>query len=164
MTRIGLISDTHGYIEPKIFEFFKPVDEIWHAGDLGGIDIPERLKKFKPLRAVYGNIDGQDVRSEYPENLRFECEETDVWITHIGGYPGKYDRKVKTKLEKNPPDIFISGHSHILKVQYDKKLDLLHINPGALGNSGFHQVKTAVRFNIDGNKIKDLEILDIKRK
>jgi len=164
MTRIGLISDTHGYIEPKIFEFFKSVDEIWHAGDMGGIDIPERLKKFKTLRAVYGNIDSQDIRSEYPENLRFKCEETDVWITHIGGYPGKYDRKVKTKLEKNPPDIFISGHSHILKVQYDEKLDLLHINPGALGNSGFHQVKTAVRFNIDGNNIRDLEILDIKRK
>ena len=164
MTRIGLISDTHGYIDPKIFEFFKSVDEIWHAGDMGGIDIPERLKKFKPLRAVYGNIDGQDVRSEFPENLRFECEEADVWITHIGGYPGKYDRKVKTELEKNSPDIFISGHSHILKVQYDKKLDLLHINPGALGNNGFHQVKTAVRFNIDGNNIKDLEILDIKRK
>jgi len=164
MTRIGLISDTHGYIEPKIFEFFESVDEIWHAGDIGEINISERLKKFKPLRAVYGNIDGQDVRSEYPENLRFKCEETDIWITHIGGYPGKYDRKVKTKLEKNPPDIFISGHSHILKVQYDENLDLLHINPGAIGNSGFHQVKTAVRFNIDGNNIKDLEILDIKRK
>ncbi|MGM0496608.1 MAG: metallophosphoesterase family protein [Bacteroidota bacterium] len=164
MTRIGLISDTHGYIEPKIFEFFKSVDEIWHAGDMGTIDIPERLKKFKPLRGVYGNVDGQEIRYLYPENLRFKCEETDVWITHIGGYPGKYDTKVKKELEQNSPDIFISGHSHILKVQYDEKLDLLHINPGALGNSGFHQVKTAVRFNIDGNNIKDLKILDIKRR
>lgn len=164
MTRIGLISDTHGYIEPKMFEFFKSVDEIWHAGDMGGIDIPERLKKFKTLRGVYGNIDDQEVRYLYPEHLRFKCEETDVWITHIGGYPGKYDRKIKRELEQYPPELFISGHSHILKVQFDEKLDLLHINPGAIGNSGFHQVKTAVRFNIDGKAVKNLEILDIQRK
>lgn len=163
MTRIGLISDTHSYIEPKLFEFLETVDEIWHAGDLGGIDIADRLKKLKPLRAVYGNIDDQKVRTEYPENNRFQCEETEVWMTHIGGYPGKYDRKIREKIKQNPPDLFISGHSHILKVQYDKQLELLHINPGAIGRNGFHQVKTAVRFSIDGKNIKDLEIFELPR-
>ena len=163
MTRIGLISDTHGYIEPQLFEFLESVDEIWHAGDLGGIDIADRLKKLKPLRAVYGNIDDQQVRAEYPKNNRFRCEETEVWMTHIGGYPGKYDRQVMEKIKQNPPDLFISGHSHILKVQYDKQLELLHINPGAMGKNGFHQVKTAVRFNIQGKNIKDLEIFELPR-
>jgi len=139
------------------------VDEIWHAGDLGGIDIADRLKKLKPLRAVYGNIDDQQVRAEYPKNNRFRCEETEVWMTHIGGYPGKYDRQVMEKIKQNPPDLFISGHSHILKVQYDKQLELLHINPGAMGKNGFHQVKTAVRFNIQGKNIKDLEIFELPR-
>jgi len=164
MTRIGLISDTHGYIEPKLFEFFEHIDEIWHAGDMGGIEISERLKKFKPLRGVYGNIDDQQIRSEFPKNNRFKCEEAEIWITHIGGYPGKYDKQVKPKLEQNPPNLFIAGHSHILKIQYDEKLDFLHINPGAIGNSGFHKVKTALRFNIDGKQFKDMEILELPRR
>ena len=164
MTRIGLISDTHGYIEPKLFEFFENVDEIWHAGDMGGIEVPERLQKFKPFRGVYGNIDDQTVRSEFPKNNRFKCENAEIWITHIGGYPGKYNKQVKPKLEQNPPDLFIAGHSHILKIQYDKKLDLLHLNPGAIGNNGFHQVKTALRFSIDGNHFKDMEIFELPRK
>jgi len=164
MTRIGLISDTHGYIEPKLFEFFENVDEIWHAGDMGGIEISERFQKFKPFRGVYGNIDDQIVRSEFPKNNRFKCEEAEIWITHIGGYPGKYDKQVKLKLEQNPPDLFIAGHSHILKIIYDKKLNLLHLNPGAIGNSGFHHVKTAIRFNIDGNQFKDMEILELPRR
>ncbi|MDP4204474.1 MAG: metallophosphoesterase family protein [Bacteroidota bacterium] len=163
MRKIGLLSDTHGTIDPKVFEFFVACDEIWHAGDIGNIMTADRLSAFKPLKAVCGNIDGQDVRIVYPKNQRFKCEEVDVWITHIGGYPGKYDRLVRDKLMQCPPDLFICGHSHILKVIYDKKLNLLHLNPGAAGNSGFHLVKTMLRFTIDGKEIKDLEILEIPR-
>lgn len=164
MTRIGLISDTHGTLESKLFNFFSEVEEIWHAGDIGGIEIADRLKKFKPLRAVYGNIDDQKTRAEYPRENRFFIEEVDVWITHIGGYPGKYDSQIRERISQNPPNLFIAGHSHILKVQHDPNLDLLHINPGAIGNSGFHRVKTAVRFIIEGNNIKDLEVLELPRR
>ena len=162
MIKIGLISDTHGYMDPKLFDFFSECGELWHAGDIGSLDIAERLEKWKPLKAVFGNIDDHNIRSKYPEHLRFRCEGTDVWITHIGGYPGKYDKLVKDKIRMNPPDLFICGHSHILKVQYDKNLDLLHINPGAAGKSGFHKFRTAVRFDIDNKEVKNLEIFETK--
>jgi uncharacterized protein len=164
MKRIGLLSDTHGFLHERLFTFFENTDEIWHAGDIGNIEIADQLSSYKPLRAVYGNIDGQDVRSVYPQHQRFMCEEVDVWITHIGGYPGRYERNVKPEIFNNPPKLFICGHSHILKVIYDKKLDLLHMNPGAAGYMGFHKVCTAVRFSICGNDIRDLEVWEIPRK
>ncbi len=164
MKRIGLISDTHGYLDNKLFEYFKNCDEIWHAGDIGSMDISIRLQQFKPLKAVYGNIDGQDIRAIYPENQRFLCEELNVWITHTGGYPNNYDRSVRKEIMKNPPGLFISGHSHILKVIYDRKLNLLHINPGAAGKAGLHRTRTAVRFIVDKKEIKDLEVIKLGRK
>ncbi len=162
MIKIGLLSDTHSYFDERIFKYFDKCDEIWHAGDIGNIKLADKLSDFKPLRAVYGNIDGQDVRIVYPKHLRFMCENVDVWITHIGGYPNNYAREVKPEIFKNPPKLFISGHSHILKVIYDKKLNLLHINPGAAGKSGFQQVRTLIRFSIDNDNIKDLEIIELK--
>lgn len=164
MIKIGLVSDTHGYIDEKLVDFFKDVDEIWHAGDIGDISVMTELEKFKPVRAVFGNIDGQDIRINYPEHNRFRIEETNVWITHIGGYPGRYDKRVKPEIYRNPPGLFISGHSHILKVIFDKGLNCLHINPGAYGKSGSHIVRTAVRFVIDSKKITKLEILEVKRR
>lgn len=163
MKFIGLLSDTHYILHPKIFDFFKDCDEIWHAGDIGDIETINKLKAFKPLKAVYGNMDGQDIRLEFHKNLRFHCENVDVWITHIGGYPNNYAREVKEEIYKNPPKLFICGHSHILKVIYDKKLDLFHINPGAAGNSGIHKVITFIRFKIDNDQIKELEIMEIDR-
>jgi uncharacterized protein len=163
MTCIGLLSDTHNFLHPGIIDFFKDCDEIWHAGDMGNMGITSELSQLKPFKGVYGNIDGQDVRSVYPKELRFMCEDVDVWIIHIGGYPGKYDKEIKSKIVANPPKLFICGHSHILKVIYDKKLRLLHINPGAAGKYGSHHLITAVRFKIDRENIKDLEILEIKR-
>lgn len=163
MKRIGLLSDTHGFIPAKLFTFFKSVDEIWHAGDFGSVETADELAYFKPLKGVYGNIDGQDVRTVYPMHQRFKCEEVEVWMTHIGGYPGRYERYVKPEIYRNPPQLFISGHSHILKVIYDKKLDLLHMNPGAAGYKGFHKMCTALRFTIDGKDIRDLEVWEIPR-
>ncbi len=161
MTRIGLLSDTHGYLDNRILENFRNCDEIWHAGDIGAVKIAERLLEFKLFRAVHGNIDGPDIRTIYPENQRFSCEDVDVWIKHIGGYPGNYDRQIRNEIIKNPPKLFISGHSHILKVMFDKKLDLLHINPGAAGKTGLHKVRTVVRFIIEKNEIKDLEVIEL---
>ena len=163
MKKIGLLSDTHSYLDPTVFDFFKNCDEVWHAGDFGNMETADRLSKFKPIKAVYGNIDDHRVRSIYNQHQRFFCEEVDVWITHIGGYPGNYDRYVKPKIFHNPPKLFISGHSHILKVMNDPKLGLLHINPGAAGNHGFHKVKTLLRFTIDKTEIRDLEIIEIER-
>lgn len=163
MKRIGLLSDTHGYIYPRLYSFFHKVDEIWHAGDFGTLETADKLAAFKPLRGVYGNIDGQDVRVVHPLHQRFTCEELDVWITHIGGYPGRYERYVKPDIFNNPPDLFVSGHSHILKVIYDKKLGFLHMNPGAAGIHGFHKVCTALRFTIDGKDIRDMEVWQIPR-
>ena len=163
MTKIGLLSDTHGYIDDKLLEFFTPCDEIWHAGDIGSIDVANRLKQFRTFRAVHGNIDGSEVRIEYKMHQRFMCEDVDVWITHIGGYPGNYSQYVWPNMLENPPKLFISGHSHILKVMNDKKYKLLHINPGAYGKSGLHKVRTAIRFEIDKDNIQNLEILEIKR-
>jgi len=164
MVKIGLISDTHSYFDPRFFDLFKDVDEIWHAGDIGDKKILEQIEGFKPYRAVYGNIDDTTLRRELKKHERFMCEEVDVWMTHIGGYPGKYDRAVKKELFADPPKLFICGHSHILKVMYDKKLDLLHINPGAAGRYGFQKVRTAVRFVIDKDIIKSLEIIELENK
>lgn len=161
MTRIGLLSDTHSYLDERFNELFKDVDEIWHAGDIGDIRVLDQLRLLKPVRAVYGNIDGADIRMELKAHERFMCEEVDVWMTHIGGYPGKYDNLVKGTIFTNPPKLFISGHSHILKVMYDKQLELLHLNPGASGISGFHAVRTALRFAIDGKVIKDMEVIEL---
>ena len=164
MKKIGLISDTHGYFDEKLYKYFDSIDEIWHAGDIGNLQTADEISNFKPLKAVYGNIDGQDVRSVYPSHQRFNCEKVDVWITHIGGYPNRYDVKVKPEIFENPPKLFISGHSHILKVMFDKKLDLLHMNPGSAGKYGFHRVQTALRFIIDDDKIKDLEIIELGKR
>lgn len=162
MTRIALLSDTHNFLEPKLFKYIESCDQVWHAGDIGTLTVCHELEKLnKPLITVYGNIDGQDIRKIYPKNQRFKCEEVDVWITHIGGYPGRYSLDVRDELHRNPPDLFICGHSHILKVMYDKKLELLHINPGAAGNHGFHKVKTMVRFTIDKKEIRDLEVIEL---
>lgn len=165
MKRIGLISDTHSYLDPKIEKYFKVCDEIWHAGDVGNHQVIDDLLKICPVvRGVYGNIDGQDIRKTFPKNLRFNCEEVDVWITHIGGYPNRYSIDVRDEIKSNPPKLFICGHSHILKVIFDKTYSLLHINPGAAGKSGFHQVKTIVRFTIDKQNITDLEVIELGNK
>lgn len=161
MKKIGLISDTHGFIEQKVLNYFAECDEIWHAGDIGSIEVADKLAAVKPLRAVYGNIDEARIRTMFPEHQRFKCEDVDVWITHIGGYPGKYASHVRPELFSNPPRLFISGHSHILRVMYDKHLNLLHINPGAEGRYGVHKVRTIVRFIIDANDIKDLEVIEL---
>ena len=161
MKKIGLLSDTHGFLDDKVFEHFKNCDEVWHAGDIGTVEVADRLAAFKPLRAVYGNIDGDKLRVMFKQHERWMCEGVDVWMTHIGGYPGKYAREVKPEIFMHPPKLFISGHSHILKVMYDKKLGTLHINPGAEGKYGFHNVRTLVRFEIDGNDIRNLEVIEI---
>ena len=164
MRKIGLLSDTHGYLDPRLFELFDDIDEVWHAGDIGSGNILSDLESFKICRAVYGNIDDWDIRMLIPEHQRFECEGLSVWMTHIGGYPGKYSPKVKHELIKNPPGLFISGHSHILKVMNDKKLGLLHINPGAAGKSGLHHIRTAVRFVIDNGEVKNLEVIELGKR
>ena len=156
MKKILLISDTHGYFDKKIIKYANKVDEIWHAGDIGDISVSDKLKKIKPLRGVYGNIDDQKIRTEFPLHNRFICEKVNVWITHIGGYPKRYNPKILEELKSNPPDLFICGHSHILKVINDKKLGLLHINPGAIGKYGLHSVRTMVQFEINGKKIENL--------
>lgn len=163
MKKILLISDTHGYIDEKIIKYASQVDEIWHAGDIGDISVSDKLKKIKPLRGVYGNIDDQKIRTEFPLHNRFICEKVNVWITHIGGYPKRYNPKILEELKSNPPDLFICGHSHILKVINDKKLGLLHINPGAIGKYGLHSVRTMVQFEINGKKIENLSIIEFKR-
>lgn len=161
MKKIGLLSDTHSVLDPKIFDYFKDVDEVWHAGDIGNMEVIEKLEAFKPLKAVYGNIDGGVLRTSFPLDLRFECEGMDVWITHIGGYPGRYNKRVRAIMASDPPDLFICGHSHILKVMPDKKHDLLHINPGACGVHGFHKVKTIIRFSIDAGAVTGLEVVEL---
>jgi putative phosphoesterase len=164
MKKILLLSDTHGHIDEVILTYASQADEIWHAGDIGDLSVTDTLKKLKTLRAVYGNIDNAEARLEFPLNNRFMCENVDVWITHIGGYPGKYNPALRQELALNPPKIFICGHSHILKVIFDKKLGLLHLNPGAAGKSGFHQVRTMLRFVIDGADIKDMEIIELGKR
>src|SRR5690606_4257314 len=159
--RIGLLSDTHSFLDPSILTHFRECDEIWHAGDFGHARLADELAAFKPLKGVYGNIDGQDVRVAFPETAIFECEGVKVLMKHIGGYPGRYAPGVRPLLETVRPLLFISGHSHILKVVYDKKLGLLHINPGAAGKEGFHRVRTITRFPITGERIHDLEVIEL---
>ena len=164
MTKILLLSDTHSFIDDQIMKYVKQADEVWHAGDIGSLEVTDAIKALKPLRAVYGNIDDAKARSEFPLHNRFMCEEVDVWITHIGGYPGKYNPNIREEIKRNPPKIFICGHSHILKVQFDKKLNCLYMNPGAAGKHGFHHVKTIIRFTIDGKKIKDMEVVELGKR
>jgi putative phosphoesterase len=163
MKKILLLSDTHSYIDDDILKYVKQADEVWHAGDIGDLKVTDAIKALKPLRAVYGNIDDAKTRMEFPEHNRFMCENVEVWITHIGGYPGRYDPRIKTEIYKNPPKIFICGHSHILKVMPDKKLNLLLMNPGAIGKHGFQQVRTMLRFTIQDDKIDNLEIIEFKK-
>ncbi len=164
MKQIGLLSDTHSYWDERFNQYFADCDEIWHAGDIGSLEVIERLSKIGPVRAVYGNIDGQNIRTVFPEINRFTIENTTVLMKHIGGYPGKYDKSVKHLLLEEPPQLFISGHSHILKVLFDKKLNLLHINPGAAGKYGFHTIRTIVRFKIDNGNFTDLEVIELSDK
>ncbi len=163
MTRIGILSDTHGFVHPRVVAFFAEVDEIWHAGDIGSIGVARQLAGLRPLRAVYGNIDGQELRIEFPENQVFQVEQVRVLMTHIGGYPGRYDPRARRLIAQEKPLLFVAGHSHILKVMYDKQNNLLHINPGAAGKYGIHKSVTAVRLVIDGNNMRDLEVVDIPR-
>ncbi|WP_430400644.1 metallophosphoesterase family protein [Flavobacterium sp.] len=164
MIKILLLSDTHSHIDDVILKYVNLADEVWHAGDIGNLEVTDKIKTLKPLRAVFGNIDDAEARKEFPLNNRFMCEGVDVWITHIGGYPDKYNVNVRDEIRQNPPKLFICGHSHILKVQFDKKLNLLHMNPGAAGKHGFHQVRTMLRFEIDNNKIQNLEVIEIGKK
>lgn len=164
MKHILLLSDTHGYIDDAILKYVHKADEVWHAGDIGDLSVTDALKAIKPLRAVYGNIDNHEMQYEFPLDNRFLCEEVDVWITHIGGYPNAYNVRIREDLKLNPPKLFISGHSHILKVMWDKKLNLLHMNPGACGKHGFHQVRTMLRFVIDDAEIKNLEIIELGKR
>ena len=161
MTRIGLLSDTHSYFDPRFSELFANCDEIWHAGDIGDIKVLDAMRELKPTRAVYGNIDDARIRAELKAHLRFTCDGVDVWITHIGGYPGKYSPSVKKEIFRNPPKLFICGHSHLLKVIYDNNINTLTMNPGAAGRSGFHAVRTALRFTLDKGEIKDLEVVEL---
>lgn len=161
MKRIGLLSDTHSHFDNRYIKYFMECDEIWHAGDIGDLAVIDQLKKIAPVRAVYGNIDNHIVRAEYPEHNRFVLEGVDVWMTHIGGKPYVYDYRIREKIRKNPPKLFICGHSHICKVQMDKKLRMLYMNPGAAGIHGFHKVRTMLRFTLDNGNIKDLEVIEL---
>ncbi len=161
MKRIGLLSDTHGYLDDSVFQYFAECDEIWHAGDFGTLELSDRLAAFKPLIGVYGNIDGQDIRKIHPEHQFLECEGMKVWMTHIGGYPGRYPAKIKEKLQIYRPDLFICGHSHILKVIPDHQFKLLHLNPGAAGKHGWHKMRTMIRFSISDKKIHNLEAIEL---
>jgi len=161
MKRIGLLSDTHGYLHPSILQHFAECDEIWHAGDIGSAGVVDQLEALKPLRAVYGNIDGREIRLRFPEDLHFDCEGVKVLLTHIGGYPGRYPARVKKALAAERPGLFICGHSHILKVMPDPVFQLLHINPGACGREGFHRMCTVVRFSLDEGHVKDLEVIEL---
>jgi putative phosphoesterase len=164
MTRIGLISDTHGFLDENVFVHFSSCDEIWHAGDFGSVEIANRLAEFKPLRGVYGNIDGQDTRSTFPEQLLFNCEQVKVMMRHIGGSPPGYNPETKKQLLLHQPGLFISGHSHILKIIFDGKINCLHMNPGAAGNQGWHKTRTLVRFAIEGKDIKEAEVIELGKR
>lgn len=164
MKTIGLLSDTHGYLHPSFSVFFQGCDEIWHAGDIGDLSVIRKLSEICPVRAVYGNIDGTEAREDHPEIQIFQCEEMRVGMVHIGGYPGNYSPQARKLIQREQLKIFISGHSHILKVMYDQNNSLLHLNPGAAGINGWHQVITMMRFKIDGDQVKDMEIKEIERK
>jgi len=162
--KILLLSDTHSYIDDTILKYVKLADEVWHVGDVGDVLVTDTLKIEKPLRAVYGNIDGTEIRADFPLDNRFTVGGVDVWMTHIGGYPNRYNIRIKEEIQKNPPKLFISGHSHILKVQYDQKLNLLHMNPGAAGIHGFHQMRTMLRFEINKGEIQKLEVIELGKR
>ncbi len=162
--KILLLSDTHSYIDATILKYVKQADEVWHVGDIGDVKVTDTLQQLKPLRAVYGNIDGAEVRAEFPLDNRFVVGGVDVWMTHIGGYPHKYNVRIKEIIKRNPPKLFISGHSHILKVQYDQKLNLLHMNPGAAGKHGFHEMRTMLRFEIKNKEITNLEVIELGKR
>ena len=165
MLKVGLISDTHSFLDPQVFEVFKDVDEIWHGGDIGAIELSDELKKFKPFYAVYGNIDDKNIRIEFPLNLELEREGFKILITHIGGYPGNYEPKARRKIEEVKPDIFICGHSHILKVMRDpKNNNMVVMNPGAAGVYGFHKMKTVLRFTLNNKKIENLEAIELGKR
>jgi putative phosphoesterase len=162
LKKILLLSDTHNHIDDRILHYAGEADEIWHAGDIGNVGVTDELKKINPVIAVYGNIDNAEVRKEFPLNQRFMCEDVDVWITHIGGYPKKYSPAIREEIKRNPPKLFICGHAHILKVMNDKDLGLLHMNPGAAGKQGFHKKRTMLRFKIEKEKIFDLEVIELE--
>lgn len=164
MTRIGLISDTHGFLDEQVFKFFESCDQVWHAGDFGTMELVKKLASFKPLKGVYGNVDDQDIRAIYPEDISFQCEEVKVFMTHIGGYPPKYNPRTKPLIRKYKPKLFISGHSHILKVIYDETFKCLHMNPGAAGREGWQDMRTIMRFTIDGADIKDAEVIKLGKR
>lgn len=165
MLTIGLISDTHGYLDPKVFEHFKDCDQVWHAGDIGSTSVAEALENFKPFRAVFGNIDDIELQTRYSEDLFFKCEEVKVWLTHIGGTPPNYNPRIKKILRQDIPDIFICGHSHILKIKRDASFgNMLYVNPGAAGNQGFHAVKTIIRFGINDTKIDKMEVIELGKR
>lgn len=164
MKQIGILSDTHSFLDEAIFHHFEQCDELWHAGDFGTMELAERLQHFKPLRGVWGNIDGAPLRQSFPEKLRWTCEEVDVMMIHIGGYPGRYAPAVKQELPSHPPQLFISGHSHILKVMFDDKIKCLHINPGAAGNEGWHKMRTIIRLKIDGDRMYDCEVIELGKR
>lgn len=161
MKQILLLSDTHSHIDDRIIKYVNEADEVWHAGDFGNIAVSDTLEKIKPLRAVYGNIDGQSLREIHPETLDFICEGVSVIMIHIGGYPGKYNPKVRMLLDEKKPQLFICGHSHILKVMHDKKRGILHMNPGAAGKAGFHKIRTMLRFQLTKGKIENLEVIEL---
>jgi putative phosphoesterase len=165
MKKIGLLSDTHGYLDPKIFDHFQDRDELWHAGDIGDSMLADALEKFKPLRAVYGNIDDITLQRRYPEDQIFYCEDVKVYMTHIGGIPPKYNPRVKKIIMETTPQLFICGHSHILRVKRDAHSNnLLYANPGAAGNQGFHAIKTIVRFQVNGDKIENMEVIELGKR
>jgi putative phosphoesterase len=164
MKRIGLLSDTHNFLDEAVFRHFESCDEIWHAGDFGSAEIADRLQAFLPLRGVYGNIDGNDIRGVFPEKLNWECEQVKIYMTHIGGYPPRYNPAVKKELEADSPQLFICGHSHILKIMYDDRLQCLHMNPGAAGNHGWHNIRTIIRFSVDGKDLKDCEVIELGKR
>jgi putative phosphoesterase len=164
MTRVGLISDTHGFLDDAVFAHFKDCDEVWHAGDFGSLKLVKSLRDFKPLIGVYGNIDGAEIRAEFPEVVNFECERVKVIMKHIGGYPGRYAPSVKQELLEQRPQLFISGHSHILKIIFDEKIHCLHMNPGAAGKQGWHKVRTLIRFEVNGDKMQNCEVIELGKK
>jgi putative phosphoesterase len=161
LKKIGLISDTHGYLDDAVFRHFESCDEVWHAGDFGSMELVEKLEAFRPLRGVFGNIDGQEARNRFPEILRWDCEEVPVLMVHIGGYPGRYTKVAKAAMKDRSVKLFISGHSHILKVMFDPVIECLHMNPGAAGRQGWHKVRTLLRFSIDGKEIRDCEVIEL---
>lgn len=165
MMKIGLISDTHGYLDPRVFEYFSECDEIWHGGDIGSLEVAQQLEAFRPLVAVYGNIDGPEIKQKYPEDQVFQREGKTIWITHIGGFPPRYNKRTLKQIDQIKPYLFIAGHSHIAKAVSDKaRMPLLHLNPGAAGMQGFHKMRTIMRFNLDEKGIRNLQLIELGKR